>query len=84
MARANYVQEQEALKRNVAQKKAEKESSKLIEEMIYGAPRGGEPLVRFMRVLLKTEPISGCTCARRLLVGELQGTGWGSLRSTAS
>ncbi|RPD62913.1 hypothetical protein L227DRAFT_497993 [Lentinus tigrinus ALCF2SS1-6] len=40
MARANYVQEQEALKREVTQKKAEKESSKLIEEMIYGAPRG--------------------------------------------
>ncbi|KAI0724582.1 hypothetical protein C8T65DRAFT_704409 [Cerioporus squamosus] len=40
MARANYVQEQEALKRGVAQKKAEKEGSRLIEEMIYGAPRG--------------------------------------------
>ncbi|KAI0756960.1 Rec8 like protein-domain-containing protein [Daedaleopsis nitida] len=40
MSRANYVQEQEALMRNVAQKKAQKESSKLIEEMIYGAPRG--------------------------------------------
>ncbi|TFK93458.1 hypothetical protein K466DRAFT_594355 [Polyporus arcularius HHB13444] len=40
MARANYVQEQEALKRGAAQKKAEKESGRLIEEMINGAPRG--------------------------------------------
>ena len=41
MARANYVQQQEALKREVELKKAEKESGRLIEEMIYGAPRGG-------------------------------------------
>ncbi|KAI1797908.1 hypothetical protein LXA43DRAFT_969106 [Ganoderma leucocontextum] len=41
-ARANYVQEQEALKREVAQKKLDKENSKRIEEMIYGAPRGVE------------------------------------------
>ena len=39
-ARMNYVEEQDALKREIAQKKAEKENSKLIEEMIYGAPRG--------------------------------------------
>ncbi|KAI0363909.1 hypothetical protein BV20DRAFT_65414 [Pilatotrama ljubarskyi] len=42
MARANYVQEQEALKREVALKKLEKDNSKLIEEMIYGAPKGVE------------------------------------------
>lgn len=41
MARANYVQEQEHLKREAAQKKLEKDNSKLIEEMIYGAPKGG-------------------------------------------
>lgn len=41
MARANYVQEQEHLKRDAAQKKLEKDNSKLIEEMIYGAPKGG-------------------------------------------
>lgn len=40
-ARANYVQEQEALKREVAQKRFDKENSKRIEEMIYGVPRGG-------------------------------------------
>ncbi|OSD03409.1 hypothetical protein PYCCODRAFT_1466798 [Trametes coccinea BRFM310] len=39
-ARANYVQEQELLKREIAQKKLEKESGKLIEEMIYGVPKG--------------------------------------------
>ncbi|KAI0778213.1 Rec8 like protein-domain-containing protein [Trametes elegans] len=42
MARANYVQEQEQLKREIAQKKLAKESGKLIEEMIYGAPKGVE------------------------------------------
>ncbi|KAH9898372.1 Rec8 like protein-domain-containing protein [Cubamyces lactineus] len=42
MARANYVQEQEHLKRELAQKKLEKDNSKLIEEMIYGAPKGVE------------------------------------------
>ncbi|EIW64648.1 uncharacterized protein TRAVEDRAFT_42055 [Trametes versicolor FP-101664 SS1] len=42
MARANYVQEQEHLKREAAQKKLEKDNSKLIEEMIYGAPKGVE------------------------------------------
>ncbi|KAH9858181.1 Rec8 like protein-domain-containing protein [Lenzites betulinus] len=42
MARANYVQEQDLLKRDAAQKKLEKHNSKLIEEMIYGAPKGIE------------------------------------------
>ncbi|KAI0655106.1 Rec8 like protein-domain-containing protein [Cubamyces menziesii] len=42
MARANYVQEQEHLKRELAQKKLEKDNCKLIEEMIYGAPKGVE------------------------------------------
>ncbi len=42
MARANYVQDQEALKREMALKKARKENSRLIEKMIYGAPKGGE------------------------------------------
>ncbi|KAI0825105.1 Rec8 like protein-domain-containing protein [Trametes gibbosa] len=42
MARANYVQEQEQLKREAAHKKLEKHNSKLIEEMIYGAPKGIE------------------------------------------
>ncbi|PIL31935.1 hypothetical protein GSI_06639 [Ganoderma sinense ZZ0214-1] len=41
-ARANYVQQQEALKREVAHKKLDKENSRRIEEMIYGAPRGVE------------------------------------------
>lgn len=41
-ARANYVQDQEMLQLGVAQKKIEKENSRLIEEMIYGAPKGGE------------------------------------------
>ncbi|KAI0801231.1 Rec8 like protein-domain-containing protein [Fomes fomentarius] len=42
MARANYVQDQEALKREMALKKAQKENSRLIEKMIYGAPKGVE------------------------------------------
>ncbi|KAI0651884.1 Rec8 like protein-domain-containing protein [Trametes meyenii] len=42
MSRANYVQEQEQLKREIALKKLAKDSSKLIEEMIYGAPKGVE------------------------------------------
>ncbi|KAI0335243.1 hypothetical protein GY45DRAFT_1268246 [Cubamyces sp. BRFM 1775] len=42
MARANYVQEQEHLKRELTQKKLEKDNSKMIEEMIYGAPKGVE------------------------------------------
>ncbi|CDO71589.1 hypothetical protein BN946_scf184911.g59, partial [Trametes cinnabarina] len=41
-ARANYVQEQEVLKRGITQKRLEKESGKLIEEMIYGVPKGVE------------------------------------------
>ncbi|KAI8995657.1 Rec8 like protein-domain-containing protein [Trametes punicea] len=41
-ARANYVQDQELLKREMAKKKMEKESGKLIEEMLYGAPKGVE------------------------------------------
>ncbi|KAI0639429.1 Rec8 like protein-domain-containing protein [Trametes polyzona] len=42
MARANYVQEQEHLKREAAQKRLEKDSGRLIEEMIYGVPKGVE------------------------------------------
>ncbi|KAI0669869.1 Rec8 like protein-domain-containing protein [Trametes maxima] len=42
MSRANYVQEQEQLKREIALKKLTKDGSKLIEEMIYGAPKGVE------------------------------------------
>ena len=41
MSRANYVQQQEALKLGEILKRIEKENSKLIEEMIYGAPKGG-------------------------------------------
>ncbi|EJF66721.1 hypothetical protein DICSQDRAFT_151165 [Dichomitus squalens LYAD-421 SS1] len=41
-ARANYVEDQEALKREIAQKKAEKDNSGVIEEMIYGVPKGIE------------------------------------------
>ena len=67
MARANYVQEQEALKRGVAQKKADKENSRLIEEMIYGAPRGGERLQLFDRGSCLTEVSSRGSCAGRLL-----------------
>ena len=42
MSRANYVQDQEALKLEAARKKAQQENGRLIEEMIYGAPRGGK------------------------------------------
>ena len=38
------MQQQEALKREVEHKKAEKESSKLIEAILWGAPRGGKIL----------------------------------------
>ena len=48
MARANYVQEQEHLKRELTQKKLEKDNGKLIEEMIYGAPKGGEQYQDFV------------------------------------
>ena len=44
MSRTNYVQEQEVLKLQLAQRKVDKENSKLIEEMIYGVPKGGKYL----------------------------------------
>ncbi|GJE86137.1 Rad21/Rec8 family protein [Phanerochaete sordida] len=39
-ARANYLEGQAVLKREMERRKAEKESARLIEEMIWGAPRG--------------------------------------------
>lgn len=39
-ARANYMEGQESLRREMLQKKYEKESGKLVEEMIWGVPRG--------------------------------------------
>lgn len=87
MARANYVQEQEHLKREAAQKKLEKDSSKLIEEMIYGAPKGGGSynyFVRVTRVLMKTRPLfSGGPSADRFLARELQTAGRSAFGRTA-
>ena len=40
-ARANYLEGQALLRREMEQKRAEKESARLIEEMIWGAPLGG-------------------------------------------
>ncbi|OCH96110.1 hypothetical protein OBBRIDRAFT_718943 [Obba rivulosa] len=40
MARANYMEGQDSLRRELIQKKYEKESGKLIEEMIWGVPQG--------------------------------------------
>jgi hypothetical protein len=39
-ARTTYLEAQAKLQREIAQKKSEKESTKLIEEMIWGAPLG--------------------------------------------
>ncbi|KAI0076094.1 hypothetical protein K474DRAFT_1708496 [Panus rudis PR-1116 ss-1] len=39
-ARAHYLQEQAALRKEIAQKKAEKESERILAEMISGVPRG--------------------------------------------
>ncbi|KAH9944356.1 uncharacterized protein BXZ73DRAFT_87270 [Epithele typhae] len=41
-ARANYVQMQEHLNQEVAQKKMDRDANRIIEEMICGAPRGVE------------------------------------------
>lgn len=41
-ARANYIEVQAQIRRELEQKKAEKESGRLVEEMIWGAPRGGK------------------------------------------
>lgn len=39
-ARSHYLEEQAALRREIAQKKAEKESEKILEDMILGVPSG--------------------------------------------
>ncbi|PCH33660.1 hypothetical protein WOLCODRAFT_147744 [Wolfiporia cocos MD-104 SS10] len=39
-ARANYVEGQDSLRREIDQKKFEKESGKIIEQMIWGVPHG--------------------------------------------
>lgn len=44
-ARANYLEGQTQRRRDLEHKKAEKESAKLIEDMIWGAPRGVEASV---------------------------------------
>ena len=44
-SRANYVEDQEMLQLGAAQKRIEKENGRLIEEMIYGAPKGGEIVI---------------------------------------
>ena len=49
-ARANYLERQAKLRREMEQKKAEKESEKLMEEILGGAPRGGVVLL-FMLVV---------------------------------
>ncbi|KAH9950358.1 Rec8 like protein-domain-containing protein [Amylocystis lapponica] len=40
IARMNYMQDQDVIRRSMIQKKLDKESGKLIEEMIWGAPQG--------------------------------------------
>ncbi|CCL99539.1 uncharacterized protein FIBRA_01557 [Fibroporia radiculosa] len=39
-ARENYLEGQDTLRRNIAQKRIEKESGKLIEDILWGVPRG--------------------------------------------
>lgn len=39
-ARALYLEEQAALRRDLAQKKSDKDSGRMLEEMISGVPRG--------------------------------------------
>ena len=41
-ARANYLEQQAEIRKNAAQKKAEKDCGRMFEEMIWGAPRGCE------------------------------------------
>ena len=41
-AREQYVEGQEALRREIERKKLEKETGKLIDEMLWGVPRGRE------------------------------------------
>ncbi len=41
-ARAHYLEGQAELRREHAQKKAERDGMKMLEEMVWGAPRGNE------------------------------------------
>ncbi|KAI0692763.1 Rec8 like protein-domain-containing protein [Cytidiella melzeri] len=62
-ARENYLQGQAGLRNELAQKKAEKEGMKMLEEMVWGAPRGinAPALVQFWEenFKLQVEAISG-------------------------
>lgn len=40
-ARTHYMESQALLKREIAKKRADRECGRIIEEMIWGAPRGG-------------------------------------------
>jgi hypothetical protein len=42
VARAKYLQLQRLQRRELLQKKLEKESSRIVEEMIWGAPKGSK------------------------------------------
>lgn len=43
-ARANYMEGQALLRREFEQKRSEKGHDKLLDEMLWGAPRGGKCL----------------------------------------
>ena len=64
---------QARLRHEIQQKKAEKESSKLIEAILWGAPRGGKTLdvVKFYARCMADYVTSGCSCSGRVLAGQL-------------
>ncbi|KAJ6604638.1 hypothetical protein DFH09DRAFT_316557 [Mycena vulgaris] len=56
-ARAQYLQGQGALRREINQKKLEKDGGKILEDMVWGAPRGvqAESLVEFWQENFKVQ-----------------------------
>ncbi|CAK5280528.1 unnamed protein product [Mycena citricolor] len=57
LARAEYLKGQTILRRELEQKKAEKDGAKILEELMWGVPRGlqAEPLVEFWQENFKVQ-----------------------------